>query len=140
MLFRSTEGPKDVFVNADVSHLRRVIINILENSAKYKEKETGQLEISASLDSSFVRLRFADDGPGVDPAALSNIFNVFYRTDPSRHTSSLRYGDRRSSGSGLGLAISSKIIERSGGTIHAEGVPSGGLALIIRLPINTVEA
>jgi len=150
------EGPKNVFVHADVAHFRRVVINILENSAKYKEKETGQLEISASLENNFVRLRFADNGPGIDPAALTNIFNVFYRADPSRHTSSLRYGDRRSidrrsTGSGLGLAISAKIIERSGGTIHAEpadsgGLPTcGGLAVIIRLPIvrlpiNTVEA
>ena len=135
------EGPENVFVHADVSQLRRVVINILENSARYKEKETGHMTISADLDdssfadSNFVRLKFADDGPGVDPSAISDIFNVFYRADPSRHTS-----DRRSSGSGLGLAISAKIIERSGGTIHAERVDSGGLAVIIRLPIETGAA
>ena len=126
------EGPKNVFIHADVAHLRRVVINILENSTKYKEKKTGQLEISASLENNFVRLTFADNGPGVDPDVLSNIFNVFYRTDPSRHSS-----DLRSAGSGLGLAISAKIIERSGGTIHAELADSGGLAVIIRLPIIT---
>ena len=70
-------------------------------------------------------LRFADDGPGLSPEKMPNLFNAFYRADPSRHTK----------GSGLGLAISAKIIERSGGTIYAETSNSGGLAVVIRLPI-----
>jgi len=55
---------------------------------------------------------------------LPNLFNAFYRADPSRHIK----------GSGLGLAISAKIIERSGGTINAENSGSGGIAIVIRLP------
>ena len=90
------------------------------------------MEITASLDNDFIRLMFADDGPGVNSELLPYLFNPFFRTDPSRHTS-----DRRSAGSGLGLAISAKIIERSGGTIHAEPANSGGLAVVIRLPIET---
>ena len=129
------EGPKDVFIYADVSHLRRVIINILENSVKYKVKERARMTINVQLDpssfadnsSNFVRLTFADDGPGVAQEILPDLFNVFYRADSSRH----------SAGSGLGLAISAKIIERSGGTIHAELVDSGGLAVIIYLPLDT---
>jgi len=129
------KGPENIFLNADVSHIRRVVINLLENSVKYKEKETGHMEITASLDNDFIRLMFADDGPGVSSELLPNLFNPFFRTDPSRHSS-----DRRSAGSGLGLAISAKIIERSGGTIHAEPANSGGLAVVIRLPIETGAA
>jgi len=121
---------QNVFVNADVSHFRRVVINILENSVKYKEKEKGRMEISTSLGNNFARIRFADDGPGVSQETIPNLFNAFYRTDPSRHTK----------GSGLGLAISTKIIERSGGTIHAENADSGGLVIVIRLPVETGEA
>ena len=84
------------------------------------------MEISACPDSNSVQIRLADDGPGVYPDALPNLFNVFYRTDPSRHTK----------GSGLGLAISAKIIERSGGSIFAENNDTGGLAIVIRLPIE----
>jgi len=120
----------NVFVNVDATHLRRVLVNILENSAQYKEKETGCMEISVSHENNFVCLRFADDGPGLSPDILPNLFNAFYRADPSRHTK----------GSGLGLAISAKIIERSGGTIHAENNDSGGLAIVIRLPAETGEA
>ena len=123
-------GCQNVFVNIDVSHFRRVVINILENSVKYKEKETGCMEINSSVDNNFVQLRFADNGPGVSHDMLPNLFNAFYRADPSRHTK----------GSGLGLAISEKIIERSGGTIHAENADSGGLVIVIRLPVETGEA
>jgi signal transduction histidine kinase len=119
--------PLNEYVYADVSHFRRVLINILENSVKYKEKETGCMTISASLDNNFVQMKFADDGPGVESDMLPNLFNVFYRTDPSRHTK----------GSGLGLAISAKIIERSGGTIYAVDNNSGGLTIVISLPIAT---
>ncbi|MCL2411979.1 MAG: HAMP domain-containing histidine kinase, partial [Treponema sp.] len=94
--------PQNIFVYADAAHFRRVLINILENSAKYKKKEIGNIKISASLDNNFVCLRFDDDGFGVNSEALPNLFNAFYRADPSRHTK----------GSGLGLAISAKIIER----------------------------
>jgi signal transduction histidine kinase len=127
------EWTESVFVYADVVHFRRVLINIFENSVRYKEKDTGRLEINVSLpdditlDNNFIHIRFTDDGPGVNPKALPNLFNAFYRTDPSRHTK----------GSGLGLAISAKIIERSGGTIHAANGDNGGLSVIIHLPIST---
>ena len=135
------EGTENIFVNIDIEHFRRVVVNILENSAKYKEKESGHLEISISLetnvpsDSNFAELSFTDDGPGVNPDALSNLFNVFYRSDPSRHTS-----DHRSAGSGLGLPICAKIIERSGGAIYAKNGNNGGLTIVIRLPIDKGEA
>ena len=124
------DSPENIFVCADADQIKRVLINILENSTKYKEKETAHMKISASLNNNFVRIKLADDGPGVSSAAIPNLFNPFYRTDPSRHTK----------GSGLGLAISAKIIERSGGVIHAEPGDSGGLAVIISLPIESEEA
>jgi len=121
-----TCGSEKIFINADVSHIRRVVLNILSNSAKYKKSQTARMEINISADNGFVLLKFTDDGPGVDPEALADLFNVFYRADPSRNKK----------GSGLGLAISAKIIERSGGCIHAENADTGGLAIIIRLPIT----
>ena len=81
------------------------------------------------LDDSIL-LRFADNGPGVKPEALENLFDVFYRADPARNTQ----------GSGLGLAISAKIIERMSGSVHAELPEEGGLAIVIRLPFLKGEA
>jgi signal transduction histidine kinase len=127
LIINITGSPQNVFVSIDTMFFRNALVNILENSVIYKTKETGHIEISASAADGFVLLRFADDGPGVSPDTLPNLFNAFYRTDPSRHTK----------GSGLGLAISAKIVERSGGTIHAENVDTGGLAIVISLPIET---
>jgi signal transduction histidine kinase len=119
--------PKNIFVSTDIMFFNNALINFLENSTLYKTKDTGHFEITASLTDGFLQLRFADDGPGVNPDMLPNLFDPFYRTDPSRHKK----------GSGLGLAISAKIIERSGGKIYAENCEPSGLAIAIRLPIET---
>jgi len=93
-------SPQNVFVTADVSHFRRVVINILENSAMYKEKETGRMEINCSLDNNYARIRFADNGPGVNHDMLPNLFNAFYRADPSRyqHFGKQRHVQRKRNG------------------------------------------
>ena len=126
-----TNMPQNAYALADVIMLRNVIINILENSVRYKTNECGQMEISASVENDAILLRLIDDGPGVQPDTLPKLFNVFYRSDPSRSKQ----------GSGLGLAISAKIIERMGGGIHAELPAVGtGLATVIRLPLASLVA
>jgi signal transduction histidine kinase len=121
--------PNSAFVLADTLWLRNVIINIFENSVKYKTKEQGQIEISAVLENNFISFYFADNGPGVQADTLPKLFDVFYRTDPSRNKK----------GSGLGLAISAKIIERMGGSIFAELPASGGLAIVVKMPLLPQE-
>jgi signal transduction histidine kinase len=114
----------DVSAYADPVLLRGVIANILENSARYKTKETGTVSVSLQHMERYAILRITDDGPGVPEDALHKLFDVFYRADPSRSAI----------GNGLGLAISAKATERMGGRIHAELPPDGGLAIVLRLP------
>ena len=121
--------PDNLFVNVDVLMLRNVIINILENSVKYKVKEQGKIVISILCVKNSVVISLEDDGPGVQPEMLPKLFDVFYRTDPSRSRQ----------GSGLGLAISLKIIESMNGSICAQLPDSGGLAIIIKLPLLQEE-
>ena len=121
--------PHSAFVLADTFWLRNVIINIFENSVEYKTKERGQIEISTVLENNFILFYFTDNGPGVQADTLPKLFDVFYRTDPSRNKK----------GSGLGLAISAKIIERMGGSIHAELPASGGLSIVIKMPLLPEE-
>ena len=112
-----------VTVSADPEQLRRVLSNILENSIKYKAKETGRLRITLEESG---RLTLADDGPGVPEEALPKLFDVFYRSDPARKNPA--------GGSGLGLAIAAKAVQGMGGTVRAFNVPGGGLAIEITLP------
>lgn len=112
-----------VTVSADPEQLRRVLANILENSIKYKNKETGHLRITLEESGLLV---LADDGPGVPEDALPKLFDVFYRSDPARKNPA--------GGSGLGLAIAAKAVQGMGGTIRASSGPEGGLAIEISLP------
>jgi signal transduction histidine kinase len=125
-----TGFPLNIYVCADVLMLRNVIINILENSVKYKERTRGKMEIRVEVIENSVLLAFVDDGPGVRAEMLPKLFDVFYRGDPAR--SKL--------GSGLGLAISAKIVERMGGKIHAELSADKGLGIVITLPLLQEES
>ena len=122
---RADEAP--VWVNIDISQLRRVMINIFENSLKYKTSERGRLDVSVSREGETAVLALTDDGPGVPRDAADKLFDMFYRLDLSRSDPS--------KGSGLGLAIAAKVIDRFGGAIEAKNAPPNGLSIVIKLPL-----
>jgi signal transduction histidine kinase len=127
LLLALRQSPPNIFIKADAVWLRNVMINILENSAKYKAAEIGRVTIECGESAGDVEIALTDDGPGVPEAALDKLFDVFYRTDPSRNTK----------GSGLGLAISERIVRRMGGKIFARLQQGGGLAIVLRFPAVT---
>jgi len=118
-------------VRADPELLRRVLVNIMENSLKYKTKPLGTLCITLETAEKICRLTLSDDGPGVPETARARLFDAFYRGDPAR-----RDPNR---GSGLGLSIAENAVRRMGGTIRAEASEEGGLAVIIELPKAEVQ-
>lgn len=138
MLVRETEGEylqkgldvsvatDPVTVLADPEQLRRVLTNIMDNSAKYKIADIGYLQITVENSGKEGRVTLSDDGPGVSEDALPKLFDVFYRSDPARKNPA--------GGSGLGLAIAAKTIQKMGGTIQAANRPEGGLSITITLP------
>ena len=71
-------------IDADPLQIHRVVTNILENSLKYKDRETGTVLVRLERDGRGCRLTFLDDGPGVPAEALPHLFEVFYRSDPAR--------------------------------------------------------
>jgi signal transduction histidine kinase len=115
----------NVDAQVDMTLFRSVISNVLENSVKYKTAEIGKVSVCVKRENDDCVIRISDNGPGVQPDALSKLFDVFYRADPSRSAK----------GSGLGLAIGAKIMKRMGGGIIAELPVGGGLAICLRLPI-----
>lgn len=116
----------DLYVYADPVQLRSAVTNILENSLKYKNKERVNVVIHCENSDDNVNLIIDDDGPGVSDNALSKLFDVFYRSDPSRNNPN--------KGSGLGLAITAKILERFNGSISAENLQPNGLRIIMTIP------
>jgi two-component system sensor histidine kinase KdpD len=118
-------------VQADPALLEQVVVNLLENAAKYGP-DGGVLRVSAHPQGGRVRLSIADEGPGISAEDLPHVFDSFFRT---------RRQDRTVPGTGLGLAIARGLTEAMGGTIEArsprpdaprDGAP--GLVMDIMLP------
>jgi two-component system, OmpR family, sensor histidine kinase KdpD len=114
-------------VSADPVLTEQVIVNILDNAAKYAPPGT-VIRIAATVDRAWVVLTISDQGPGIPLAEQGLIFDMFYRAES---------GDRQKAGTGLGLAICKGLIEAQGGSIRAEAaLPDGtGTRIVITLPL-----
>lgn len=116
-------------VKIDVQEMRRVFINLFENSVKYRTKDKSVVRIVMEDRGNYLEICTGDDGPGVMESELSKIFNTFYRADESR--------TKPGTGSGLGLSIAKQIVEGHGGTIYARN--HRGLEIVIQLPLENKQ-
>lgn len=122
---------RPVIVKSDVQKLRRVIMNIVDNSIKYRDVQKLKINISVEDRGDFAAVEVKDNGRGISEDALPYIFDRFYRADTSRETSS--------GGSGLGLAIAKKIIEEHEGQIWAESQLNKGTSIFFTLKKHVKE-
>lgn len=117
------EPSPSVRIGADEELLLRIMMNLLDNSRKYRTRETGRCVISVSREGDRAQIEFADDGPGVEDSCLDKLFDIFYRTDKARSNTG--------SGSGIGLAFVKKAVSAMGGEVYAQKSRFGGLSVII---------
>lgn len=117
----------DMTVLADRELLRRVAVNLLDNSRKYGGRENVHVRITAEKAGGMAAVAFTDDGVGVPQEQLSRLFDVFYRGDAARTAPG--------SGSGIGLAVVEKSVQEMGGSVRAENAENGGLRVIVALPL-----
>ncbi len=121
----SLDFQDEIVMDFDEFEMGRVFINLLENSIKYRTRESSLISVSLCGNGGNAELVFKDDGPGVPDECLEKIFEIFYRIDQSRSASE--------KGNGLGLAIIKKVVEGHGGTIRAFN--DCGLGFFITLPV-----
>lgn len=114
-----------IFVNIDLQKLKRIVLNIVGNSIKYRGEGPLILDINVKKIEEEIVIEIRDNGKGISQENLSLIFDRFYRADKSRNTSVV--------GSGLGLAISKQIIEKHGGKIWAESKENVGTSIFFSL-------
>jgi two-component system sensor histidine kinase KdpD len=115
--------PADLpLVPFDLVLIEQVLINLLENAAKYSE---GPLEISATALPGEVQLEVADRGPGIPEGQETRVFEKFHRA--------AREGSP--GGVGLGLTICRAILAAHGGRIWAQNRTGGGASFRFALPI-----
>jgi two-component system sensor histidine kinase KdpD len=116
-------------VRVDALLLDQIVTNLLENAARHASGRG--IRISASLvNTDAVELVVEDGGPGVPVASLPHIFDRFYRVPR-------RQGPREGGGTGVGLAVVRGLAEAMGGYASAWPSRMGGLAVAIRLPVES---
>lgn len=115
-------------LRADPEDLQQVWSNLLENAVRYGP-EGGTIEVEVGrMQGGPARVVVADHGPGIPADELPQVFERFYRGDPSRN--------RATGGFGLGLAIAKALVEAYGGTIRAESSPGQGTRMMVELPVS----
>ena len=113
---------KQQHVLLDRERMKRVIMNILDNSRKYMSKDQGEIKILLRDTSASLIIELRDNGSGIREGDLPYIFDRFYRSDAAR-----------SKGSGLGLAIAKQIIEGHKGRVWAISHGEVGTSIMISL-------
>ncbi len=114
-------------VRMDGEKLKRVMINIIENSCNFMDKKPAMIHIRTKQGTKAVTIEIEDNGAGISQADLPYIFDRFYRADKSRNLNG--------NGSGLGLAIAKQIVEAHEGTITADSEIGKGTKMTITLPV-----
>jgi signal transduction histidine kinase len=126
--WRGATGP--AWIEADGLRIEQVLDNLLVNALRYVPAGgcvTLALERPGGPPWRW-RLTVSDDGPGLPPAELPQVFERFYRG------AAVRGSQDDAGGSGLGLAIVREIVERHGGAVRARAESPHGLAIDVELP------
>ena len=117
-------GPVRVY--ADPTRLEQIVANLLINAAKYTDPG-GSIAVSAYAEDSTIVIRVKDNGIGLSPEVLSEVFELFSQVDKSL--------DRTRGGLGIGLSVVKKLAEMHGGSVWASSEGLGkGSEFAVRLP------
>ena len=110
----------------DYNLLFSALSNVITNAVKYSP-ERSTVKVILSVNNQHVNLVISDNGIGVPPESLTELFTPFYRVNLAR--------DRQTGGTGLGLAIAKQAIIAHQGNIFAKNNEIKGLSVTIQLPI-----
>jgi signal transduction histidine kinase/CheY-like chemotaxis protein len=125
--FEFVEPPEQVWIEGDPTRLTQVILNLLNNAAKYTPNG-GQIKLTLSAESEQAVVRVRDTGIGISAELLPSIFELFTQGDQSL--------ERSEGGLGLGLAVARRLVELNNGTIDAQSDgPWRGAQFTVRLPL-----
>jgi signal transduction histidine kinase len=111
----------------DRARIAQVLHNLLGNAAKFGQAG-GTVRLALRVDGPDAVVTVSDDGVGIDPSRLGDLFEPFSQIDPSL--------DRTNGGLGLGLSVVRELVEMHGGSVRADSTGlGGGATFTVRLPL-----
>ncbi len=107
----------------DPEGIHHAVLNVVSNAldAVADRSEGGKVEVQTEYDGTYARIYVRDNGPGIPPEEMKNLFRPFVSTKGTR-------------GTGLGLPVSQKILVEHGGRIHVQTHPGQGSCFTMELP------
>ena len=121
--------PEAMFFDGDPDRMLQVLTNLLSNAIKFSPPKT-RIEVRVEADSTLIVLRVSDQGRGIPPEKLDQVFDRFQQVEAA--------DARQKGGTGLGLAICRTIVQQHNGAIWAESNEhqgrGAGASLVFTLP------
>lgn len=116
-----------LMLDADPTRLTQVVSNLLNNAARYTPKG-GRIVLAAERDGEFAVLAVSDNGIGIAPAALEDVFRMFTQVGQAQQPGS--------GGLGIGLSLVRSLVELHGGSVSAASSgTNAGSVFTVRLPL-----
>jgi signal transduction histidine kinase len=120
---RVVAGEGAIALDGDHPALLRVLVNLLDNAVRHARSEVA---LRVRAEGGDVLFEVKDDGQGIAPDDLPQLFEPLFRADRTRNSAT--------GGAGLGLAIVQRLTAAHGGSVHAENRPEGGALFVVRVP------
>ncbi|WP_247004083.1 sensor histidine kinase [Halosolutus gelatinilyticus] len=111
-------------VTGDAQQIEQLCSNLLSNAIKYSGDEPPHVEISAERQGNRCVFSVADQGIGIDPEYVDQIFEIFNRL----------HSNDECQGTGIGLSLCQKIVDHHGGDIWVDTEPGAGTTFYFTLP------
>ena len=125
-------SPEPVPLLGDFARLSQVLVNLLDNAAKFT-RDGGQIQIGLRREDQFAVLSVKDNGIGMTPDLRARVFELFVQGE--------RGLDRAEGGLGIGLPLVRRLVELHGGTVEAASSgPETGSEFVVRLPLSNPPA
>jgi PAS domain S-box-containing protein len=122
--------PAPLWLYADAARLEQVLVNLLNNAAKYTD-DGGRIDLTVQSEESDVLLRVRDTGIGIEPELLPRVFDLFTQAERSL--------DRSRGGLGIGLSLVQRLVSMHGGSVVAKSVVGQGSEFTVRLPLSQMS-
>jgi len=118
--------PSPIWIDGDSTRLEQVVVNLLNNAAKYTD-EGGHIWLSLQQEGNEAVLQVRDSGVGIAPELMPSIFDLFTQAERSLA--------RSQGGLGIGLSLVQRLVEMHGGKVAASSVVGQGSQFVVRLPV-----